>query len=697
MRLTSNEGGVPQSYPLREGSSIIGRHPSCHICVPGRNVSKRHLQVYVENGVVTIRDLGSANGTMVNGNPVTSCVLEHGNEISLGGYRLVLDMNDAEGAPPQADGHAATFDYEPGNQRAEARPVEPPAPDDSPINFQEEPGEDVTPADGQFVPQAYAPQSPQSLQPEVVARDGHMFLRDPRTNREIEVVPRGARASTDLSGYYAERDASAGKRNQYLIWAAIGVAVLMIIALAFTSTNTEIDPLPVDQFPRARYNSLVDDSIQQMTSGNFDKAVTDLKTAQKGRPTWQVADALLQVAEAWQESGKDFDEFNWLLVETPLRQLEDNPRSTSKVLGFATDRRKRIFDLQRQEADAANAVKLLNAGEPEQALAEFAKLPKDSLVRKKYAPQIARSVTAAFTKHLKAGQSALQAQQWDRAIAGFRKAEPYATTAQKADIDRGIRSAEKFKREEAVLRSAHMRMREHTLPSLQAADRLLDGIEDSGPIGQKKVELRQMIAQKREEIKAEGVRSKALMQYETGRGPEAIDTITKNQLTGLYGLRSRIENVMRLVKEAQDAETAKDWELAQAKWLAVQAEEDSPKNAYNRQSVNALASLKRRARDIAEDYNSRAEAALRAEKPKEARKLYLLAMKWDPRATIGKDGLANLLHVAKITYSRARDLRHEGNTEQAIHLFKKVLEYVPEGNQYHQWARRQLSELEMTP
>jgi tetratricopeptide (TPR) repeat protein len=702
MRFTSNEDGVPQSYSLREGSTIIGRHPSCHICVSGRNVSKRHLQVYVENGVVTIRDLGSANGTTVNGNPVTSCVLDHGDEVSLGGFRLSLDTADVEAAPAPpstADPYAATatFDYEPSGARAAEPPgdMAGPGADAGPIDFKQEPSADDTPADGQFVPQAYA--GPQALQPQVVARDGHMFLRDPRTNREVEIVPRGSRASADLSGYYAEQDAAEGKRNQYLVWAAIGVAVLLIIALAVTSTQNEPDVLVKPRFPRGDYNKLVDGSVELMSKGEFKKAIAGLKVAQKGRPTWQVADALLQVAEKWQESGKSFDEFNWLSIETPLRELERGSWSTSKVRTFAKERIERIYDLRQQEADAARAAKLLATGEPEKALAEFAKLPKDSLVHAKVAPLIAEAVSAAFNKHLRLGQSALRSRKWDGAIASFRAAEQYATNVQKTDIVRGIRTARKRQREEADLRAAHMRMREHTISSLKAAAHLLRDIEDSGPLGTKKAELQDLIARKIEEIKEDRTRALALSSYQSGDGVKAISIITTNQLTDLYALRSRIEAVMKIIKAAEAAEKARDWDLAKEKWLAAQREETLSKNAYNRQSVNALTALTSRAKssEIANDYNKRADTALRKDDPEAARKLYLIAMKWDPAMTIGKDGLADLRHLAEITYRKARDHRHAGEKRQAIKLFEKVLRYVPEGATRHKDAKRQLAELRM--
>ncbi len=50
---------------------IIGRdEQSTSICAQHPTVSRRHCEVYLENGFAMIRDMGSSNGTWINGNPV---------------------------------------------------------------------------------------------------------------------------------------------------------------------------------------------------------------------------------------------------------------------------------------------------------------------------------------------------------------------------------------------------------------------------------------------------------------------------------------------------------------------------------------------------------------------------------------------------------------------------------------------------
>ena len=51
---------------------VIGRSSSCDIHVPDSEMSRRHAEVSSHNGGVVVRDLGSTNGTSVNGGMISS-------------------------------------------------------------------------------------------------------------------------------------------------------------------------------------------------------------------------------------------------------------------------------------------------------------------------------------------------------------------------------------------------------------------------------------------------------------------------------------------------------------------------------------------------------------------------------------------------------------------------------------------------
>jgi len=58
-------GGDP--IPLLKAELIVGRRPSCDICLDFANVSGKHCALRLTNHVWHVRDLGSTNGTSLNG------------------------------------------------------------------------------------------------------------------------------------------------------------------------------------------------------------------------------------------------------------------------------------------------------------------------------------------------------------------------------------------------------------------------------------------------------------------------------------------------------------------------------------------------------------------------------------------------------------------------------------------------------
>ncbi|NUO54907.1 MAG: sigma 54-interacting transcriptional regulator [Polyangiaceae bacterium] len=72
------------AYLLSERELTIGRDPACGICVPEGAVSRQHARIHFEGGSWIISDLGSRNGTLVDGQFVSDLVLEDLHEIRVG-------------------------------------------------------------------------------------------------------------------------------------------------------------------------------------------------------------------------------------------------------------------------------------------------------------------------------------------------------------------------------------------------------------------------------------------------------------------------------------------------------------------------------------------------------------------------------------------------------------------------------------
>jgi hypothetical protein len=87
-RLRTIEGVPPQGlYPV-EGTARIGRSEESEIVLLDPSVSRSHAVVEIKGGAAAVRDLGSTNGTFVNGRRVEREALRDGDELRLGNTRL---------------------------------------------------------------------------------------------------------------------------------------------------------------------------------------------------------------------------------------------------------------------------------------------------------------------------------------------------------------------------------------------------------------------------------------------------------------------------------------------------------------------------------------------------------------------------------------------------------------------------------
>jgi Protein of unknown function (DUF3662)/Inner membrane component of T3SS, cytoplasmic domain len=97
----SEDGGflaelvLPDGRRVTVGSEavVIGRLPECEVVLPDSNVSRRHAELRRKGDGVFVTDLGSTNGTRVNGTPVREQLLASGDEVSVGSTKLVFEMS----------------------------------------------------------------------------------------------------------------------------------------------------------------------------------------------------------------------------------------------------------------------------------------------------------------------------------------------------------------------------------------------------------------------------------------------------------------------------------------------------------------------------------------------------------------------------------------------------------------------------
>ncbi|HZA36051.1 MAG TPA: FHA domain-containing protein, partial [Vicinamibacterales bacterium] len=96
LTLLVDDGALPRELVL-VGTTLVGRDPECEISHADPRLSRRHAEFRVTSDGVRLRDLGSRNGTLVNGRRVDEIVLTPGDIVQIA--HLTIRFNDA-GADP---------------------------------------------------------------------------------------------------------------------------------------------------------------------------------------------------------------------------------------------------------------------------------------------------------------------------------------------------------------------------------------------------------------------------------------------------------------------------------------------------------------------------------------------------------------------------------------------------------------------
>ncbi len=122
------KNGEQKVIALPSAVTVIGRRHSCDLCIPLDSISKKHCQLNCDEGTLKIRDLGSRNGTFLNGKRVNESAIEPGDCVQIGPVGFVFQINGQPEkvttpvlrSPPKpkkekkatekpADDHAASF------------------------------------------------------------------------------------------------------------------------------------------------------------------------------------------------------------------------------------------------------------------------------------------------------------------------------------------------------------------------------------------------------------------------------------------------------------------------------------------------------------------------------------------------------------------------------------------------------------
>lgn len=359
---------------------VVGRTNSCNLHLQDASVSRRHLELVQGASGVMLRDLGSGNGTKVNGEKITERLLKHDDVIEIGQTQLqfvdeVEAVRIAREAAERREEEERKKGEEEEKQKAEAEAAA----------KAEAEGAGARPADA-AVPSdpALADQSP------------------------VEQVKRA------FGGFDLKAKIGLG---------LAGGAVLFVLFLLLPALFHPAGPPPMDP-KEALANKKMDLARVAVTDERWDDAVDLLESAERLHPGVDT-DGLLERAHNEQAAGRavasareKLNAKDFAGARTALQQL---PELTAKR---AEEAKKLQLDLDRTELEfhKANVETALAAGDIDGARAELNAMPESE--RKLYLPRLADATRRAQEDQLHAQQQqSVQLERRRRAAAAARQAE----------------------------------------------------------------------------------------------------------------------------------------------------------------------------------------------------------------------------------------------------------------------------------
>ncbi|GMV80727.1 MAG: hypothetical protein AMXMBFR7_19110 [Planctomycetota bacterium] len=97
-------GGQEQgSHELTAEKVVVGREPTCEIPIDNLGISRQHCAFAIKGGAYVVQDLGSANGTFVNGKRIVEHYLNDGDEVVIGKYILRFRNEEQAKAAPKKE------------------------------------------------------------------------------------------------------------------------------------------------------------------------------------------------------------------------------------------------------------------------------------------------------------------------------------------------------------------------------------------------------------------------------------------------------------------------------------------------------------------------------------------------------------------------------------------------------------------
>lgn len=117
--------GQRRSFSVHKPQTVLGRREDCDVRIPLGEISRKHCRLIKDENELRIEDLGSSNGTFVNGKRVQSATLSAGDTVVIGSVKFVVQLDGvptddeiAQPATPEVGGAERTILTDPTDQQS---------------------------------------------------------------------------------------------------------------------------------------------------------------------------------------------------------------------------------------------------------------------------------------------------------------------------------------------------------------------------------------------------------------------------------------------------------------------------------------------------------------------------------------------------------------------------------------------------
>jgi pSer/pThr/pTyr-binding forkhead associated (FHA) protein len=86
-------------YPIEQPTTVLGRGPGADLAFGCETLSRQHVSVDFADGGLRLRDLGSLNGVLLNGDVVELADIDHGDKFQIGDLVLQLIVEPRSRTP----------------------------------------------------------------------------------------------------------------------------------------------------------------------------------------------------------------------------------------------------------------------------------------------------------------------------------------------------------------------------------------------------------------------------------------------------------------------------------------------------------------------------------------------------------------------------------------------------------------------